>query len=125
MADATASITVNGVAVISGNASGAIALSVGANTITTIVTAQNGTTTKTYTVTVTRAASANADLGALSLSSGTLAPVFAAKHHQLHGQRRQCHHLAHRHADRDRRHRQHHRQRRCLSSAATRPARSR
>ncbi|UUZ51847.1 cadherin-like beta sandwich domain-containing protein [Massilia sp. B-10] len=78
VADATASITVNGVAVTSGNASGAIALNVGSNTITTVVTAQDGTTTKTYTVTVTRAASANADLSALSLSSGTLSPVFVA-----------------------------------------------
>jgi len=76
--DATASVTVNGVAVASGNASGALALNVGANTITTEVTAQNGTTTKTYTTTVTRAASSNANLSALALSSGTLSPVFNA-----------------------------------------------
>ncbi|MDM5179578.1 cadherin-like beta sandwich domain-containing protein [Massilia sp. DJPM01] len=74
--DANASVTVNGVATTSGNASGAIALAVGANTITTIVTAQDGSTTKTYTVTVTRAASSNNDLSALSLSSGTLSPAF-------------------------------------------------
>ncbi|NEU07291.1 hypothetical protein GZH53_03100, partial [Flavihumibacter sp. R14] len=49
-----ASITVNGLTVINGNASGAIALNVGANTITTVVTAENGTTTQTYTLTVTR-----------------------------------------------------------------------
>jgi hypothetical protein len=54
--DSTATIQVNGVAVTSGTASGAINLNVGANTITTLVTAQDGTTTKTYTVTVTRAA---------------------------------------------------------------------
>ena len=53
-AEANATITVNGVAVTSGNASGAINLAVGSNTITTVVTAQDGTTTKTYTVTVTR-----------------------------------------------------------------------
>ncbi|KHJ37930.1 autotransporter-associated beta strand repeat [Pedobacter glucosidilyticus] len=53
-AETTATITVNGVAVTSGNASGAINLAVGSNTITTIVRAQDGTTTKTYTVTVTR-----------------------------------------------------------------------
>ena len=41
-------------AVTSGSASGAIALSVGANAIKAVVTAQDGTTTKTYTVTVTR-----------------------------------------------------------------------
>ncbi|WP_436135403.1 IPTL-CTERM sorting domain-containing protein [Acidovorax sp. LjRoot129] len=78
VASGTSSVTVNGVATSSGNASGAIALAVGANTLTTVVTAQDGTTTKTYTVTVTRAASSNADLSALSLSSGTLSPVFAA-----------------------------------------------
>jgi len=76
--DANATITVNGTAVTSGNASGAINLTVGANTITTIVTAQDATTTKTYTVTVTRAGSANADLSALILSTGTLTPTFAA-----------------------------------------------
>ncbi|RYF56366.1 MAG: cadherin-like beta sandwich domain-containing protein, partial [Comamonadaceae bacterium] len=76
VADATASVTVNGVATASGNASGAIALNVGSNTITTVVTAQDGSTTKTYTVTVTRAASSNNNLSALSLSSGTLSPAF-------------------------------------------------
>ncbi|WP_164558095.1 DUF4347 domain-containing protein [Massilia atriviolacea] len=77
VSDASASVTVNGVAVSSGNASGAIALNVGANTITTVVTAQDGVTQKTYTVTVTRAASSNNNLSALSLSSGTLSPPFA------------------------------------------------
>lgn len=76
VADASASVTVNGLATTSGNASGAIALAVGSNTITTVVTAQNGGTTKTYTVTVTRAASSNANLSALSSSSGTLSPPF-------------------------------------------------
>jgi hypothetical protein len=55
-ADATSTITVNGTPVASGTASGAIPLAVGPNTITTVVTAQDGMTTKTYTVTVTRAA---------------------------------------------------------------------
>jgi hypothetical protein len=53
---ANATVTVNGTAVATGVASGSINLSVGANTITTVVTAQDGTTTKTYTTTVTRAA---------------------------------------------------------------------
>jgi len=53
-----ASVTVNGTGVISGTASGSIALTVGANTITTIVTAQDGSTTDTYTLTVTMAAPA-------------------------------------------------------------------
>ena len=42
--------------VASGQASGAIALSVGSNAITVEVTAEDGTTTQTYTVTVTRQA---------------------------------------------------------------------
>ena len=58
-ADTAASVTVAGTAVASGATSGAIALTVGANTIDIIVTAQNGVATKTYTVTVTRAAPAN------------------------------------------------------------------
>ncbi|MFC5471344.1 S-layer homology domain-containing protein [Cohnella suwonensis] len=53
--DSHATMTVNGTAVASGQASGAINLNVGSNLITTIVTAQDGTT-KAYTVTVTRAA---------------------------------------------------------------------
>jgi gliding motility-associated-like protein len=57
--DPNATVTVNGAAVISGSASGAIALSVGATTITTVVTAQDGTTTDSYIMTITRAGSAN------------------------------------------------------------------
>ena len=54
--DATATVKVNGTAVTSGAASAGLPLAVGANTITTIVTASNGTTTSTYTITVTRSA---------------------------------------------------------------------
>ncbi|WP_395737657.1 cadherin-like beta sandwich domain-containing protein [Prosthecobacter sp.] len=56
VAQANASVKVNGTAVNSGSASGAISLGYGANTITTVVTAQDGTTTKTYTIVVTRLA---------------------------------------------------------------------
>ena len=77
-ADPTATITVNGVAVASGATSGAIALAVGANTITTVVTAQDGVTQKTYTLTVTRLPGTNANLSALALSQGTLSPAFAS-----------------------------------------------
>ena len=55
-ADAGASVTVAGTMVVSGTASGANNLDVGATAINIIVTAADGTTTKTYTVTVTRAA---------------------------------------------------------------------
>lgn len=77
VADATATVQVNGIAVASGTASTNIALVVGQNTITTVVTAQDGTT-KTYAVVVDRAASANANLASLGISAGTLSPVFAA-----------------------------------------------
>ena len=78
LADATATITVNGTAVASGAASQAINLNVGNNTITVVVTAQDGSTTKTYTITVNRAPSSNADLSSLTVSQGTLTPAFAA-----------------------------------------------
>jgi hypothetical protein len=55
VAQANATVKVNGTAVTSGSASAPIALSVGPNLITISVTAQDGITTKTYTVTVTRA----------------------------------------------------------------------
>ncbi len=51
-----ATVTVAGNTVTSGQASGPIALSVGANAITVRVTAEDTTTTKDYTVTVTRQA---------------------------------------------------------------------
>ncbi|MFC5470135.1 cadherin-like beta sandwich domain-containing protein [Cohnella suwonensis] len=72
-----ATVIVNGTEVASGSESDAINLNEGNNTITVVVTAQDGTT-KTYTVTVTRAegASNNADLSGLTLSQGTLAPAF-------------------------------------------------
>jgi gliding motility-associated-like protein len=64
VADATASVTINGVAVVSGIASQPIAMAVGANEVTVIVTAQNAVT-KTYKVTVTRKASSNAVLSSI------------------------------------------------------------
>src|SRR4029077_17477246 len=55
-----------------------ISLNVGDNVITTVVTAQDGTTVKTYTVTVNRAPSTNANLSNLTLSAGTLTPAFSS-----------------------------------------------
>ena len=78
VADASATIKVNGTAVASGASSGSIALYVGTNTITTIVTAQDGSTTKTYTVTVTRAASASGGYAAWITTYSGLADVSAA-----------------------------------------------
>ena len=55
-------------------------LVVGENVIQVKLTAEDGTTTKTYKVTVTRAAgvSTDATLSALTLSNGTLSPSFAS-----------------------------------------------
>ena len=70
--NSNATVKVNGTTVTSGSASGSIALNVGANTISTVVTAQNGTTTNTYTTTVTRAAAAPT-VTAINPTSGTTA----------------------------------------------------
>ncbi|SIT93566.1 gliding motility-associated C-terminal domain-containing protein [Pontibacter indicus] len=57
--DANATVSVNGAVLNGGATSRTINLNVGANTITTVVTAQNGST-KTYTVAITRAAAPSA-----------------------------------------------------------------
>ncbi len=67
--DANAVITVNGVTVVSGTASGDIALAEGTTTtITTSVTAQDGITTHTYSIIVTRAPSGDASLSVIRLT---------------------------------------------------------
>ncbi|HMZ62388.1 MAG TPA: cadherin-like beta sandwich domain-containing protein, partial [Leptospiraceae bacterium] len=76
----SASITVNGTAVISGNPSGNIALSTGSNTVSVTVTGSGGSS-KTYSIEITKSASAasaavSAELTSLSTSQGTLSPVF-------------------------------------------------
>jgi hyaluronate lyase len=53
VAQSNATVEVNGTNVTSGTASGAIRLQTGMNVITNLVTAQDGTTTKTYAVSVT------------------------------------------------------------------------
>jgi gliding motility-associated-like protein len=70
--EATATATVNGAAVNSGNTSAAIPLTVGDNPIPVVVTAQDGSTANTYTVTVTRSGppSTMAGLG-ITLNAGT------------------------------------------------------
>jgi len=61
VSDVNASVKINGIATPSGTASASLPLVVGANTITAVVTAQDGVTTKTYTITVTRATGPIAD----------------------------------------------------------------
>ncbi len=77
-ADAQATVTVNGALVDSGTASSEIPLSAvdEPTHIPVEVTAQNNTT-KTYTITVTQRLSNNANLSGLTISSGTLTPVFS------------------------------------------------
>jgi len=74
--DPAATVTVNGLAVPSGTSSVSLPLIVGANRIIIKGTAFDGTV-KTYVLTVTRAASSNANLANLTISSGTLSPAFA------------------------------------------------
>ncbi|REK75587.1 cadherin-like beta sandwich domain-containing protein [Paenibacillus paeoniae] len=73
-------IKVNGASVTSGQPSGNIALAAGENTTVNVaVTSQDGSNTKVYAITVTRgAASANANLSAMTISAGTLTPGFSA-----------------------------------------------
>ncbi|CAN5383756.1 hypothetical protein BH09BAC6_BH09BAC6_02480 [soil metagenome] len=74
--DSTSTIKVNGIPVVSGNESAAIPVSVGPNTVIVLVTAQDSITTRADTITVMRAASSNAALASLSISTGTLYPSF-------------------------------------------------
>ncbi|WP_261808088.1 S-layer homology domain-containing protein [Paenibacillus sp. N3.4] len=67
----TASVKVNGVIVTSGETSAAIPLHVGTNTLFVDVTAQDGTTTKTYMIHVTRVSN-DALLSGLTVDQGTL-----------------------------------------------------
>ncbi|MEI6569779.1 MAG: cadherin-like beta sandwich domain-containing protein, partial [Verrucomicrobiota bacterium] len=54
VAQANATVTVNGTLVTSGSPSGPVSLTVGPNTITVVVTAQDGVAVRSYTVAVTR-----------------------------------------------------------------------
>src|SRR5690606_22391460 len=62
-----------------GQTSAAIPLNVGLNAIPVVVTAEDGTTLRTYTLNITREAlSTDASLSGLTLSEGTLSPAFAS-----------------------------------------------
>lgn len=75
-------VRINGgeyLAVSSGEPSAALPLAVGSNVIEVLVTAEDGVTKNTYSVNVFRASPTNnADLAALTLSSGALRPSFSA-----------------------------------------------
>ncbi len=70
-ADSKATLTVNGTDVASGNPR-FVSLNMGDNIITLVVTAEDGTTTKTYTITVNRASSTGGGGGG---GSGTQTPA--------------------------------------------------
>ena len=70
-----ATFTVNGVSTSPGVPSSAISLSVGANTVTTVVAAQNGAT-KTYTLTITRTGTNDTTISSFSFAG--LSPAVTA-----------------------------------------------
>jgi gliding motility-associated-like protein len=74
--DPLATETINGTAVPEGTVSPYFPLNVGLNTITVVVTAQDGITQDIYTIAVTRLPDI-ASLSGLTISSGTLSPAFA------------------------------------------------
>lgn len=77
-ADATARVTVNGQAVTNGQPSGAIPLAIGVTTVTVAVTAQDGTSTRSYSIRITRPQSSNNNLAGLSVSAGAISPAFSS-----------------------------------------------
>ena len=74
--DVNSTIRVNNVSVLSNQESQSIPLVVGVNTVTTIVTAQDGISTSTYKVVLTRRNNFDATLGLLSINVGQLVPAF-------------------------------------------------
>ena len=62
VSDTSATVTVNGTPVTSGSASGNLTLTVGVNVIATVVTAADGSSSKSYLVSVTRAGVADVAL---------------------------------------------------------------
>ena len=80
-ANATIQVRVNNgsyAPLASASSSVALSLNIGLNPIDVMVTAQDGTTIKTYTIQVTRAASSNAKLSSLVSTAGLLSPTFSA-----------------------------------------------
>jgi gliding motility-associated-like protein len=72
-----ATVKINGVTVASGSPSASLPMAIGTNTITTVVTAPDGVTQKTYTVVVTRPQSSDNNLVHLVPSLGILSPTFS------------------------------------------------
>jgi hypothetical protein len=75
LADALATVQVNGVAIVPGAASGAISLNVGLNVINIVVTAQDGATVQTYSVNLTRRTPYQDWVVSLGLSGAAMDPM--------------------------------------------------
>ncbi|MGI6854427.1 putative Ig domain-containing protein [Mesorhizobium sp. 1B3] len=97
-ADTKASITVNGQTVTSGTASQPITLAVGLNPVQTVVTAQDGTTIRTYTVSVTRATIVRPDpsldpevVGVINAQANTAARFAQNQMRNFHSRLEQLH----------------------------------
>ena len=76
--DRNATVKVNGIVVNYGASSAAIPLIVGVNTISVLLTAQDGATTSSYQVTITRSSSSNAALSSVAISGVSLTPSFSS-----------------------------------------------
>ena len=74
--DVNSTIRVNNVSVLSNQESQSIPLVIGVNTVTTVVTAQDGITTSTYRVVLTRRNNFDATIALLSINVGQLTPMF-------------------------------------------------
>lgn len=80
LAEANASLRINGVAANSGSPGPLINLSIGSNVINVEVTAEDGVTQKVYQVTVNRTSqtASNANLSSLVINAGNLSPAFSS-----------------------------------------------
>lgn len=76
-AGTNATIEINGTVVPSGNMSSVLPLSIGLNTVTVLVTAEDPSAQKAYSLSVTRKDSPNASLSSLDISAGFLTPAFS------------------------------------------------
>ena len=74
LANSNASIRINNISATNGSQT-SVPLSIGTNTILTVVTAQDGITTSTYRLVIARKANYNTNLADIQISSGVLYPA--------------------------------------------------
>lgn len=78
--DSTANIKINDHPVLSGIQSDPVPLLIGGNTIKLLITAQDTNSQQFYILTVNRPKSSNATISNMTVSAGTLAPIFSPGH---------------------------------------------